>query len=123
MLGKVKSGLGCLWLGTLPTGICPGWTIGPGGVPGTPTLPGRPPVGAVKIVELAKPGLSGGLGGKGGLGRIGIPPGLGGALGRGRDGPTGRWGEGGRGAVRAPSVVPPTLLGGGGLGEFRAKEH
>jgi len=121
MLGKVNSGRGCLWLGTLPTGICP-WTIGPGGVPDTGTLPGRPPVGAVKIVELANPGLSGGLGGNGGFGRMGIPPGLGGALGRGRDGPTGRWGDGGRGAVRAPSVVP-ALLAAGGLGELRAKEH
>lgn len=120
MLGKVNRGLGCLWFGTLPTGICP-WTIGTGGVPDTGILPGRPPVGAVKNVELepAKLGLSGGLGGKGGFGLIG-DPGLGGALGRGRDGPTGRWGDGGKGAVRAPSVV--TMLA-TTVGELRAKEH
>lgn len=92
MLGKVNRGLGCLWLGTPPVGICP-LTIGTGGVPNPGILPGRPPVGAVKNVELepVKPGLSGGRGGKGGIGLMG-DPGLGGTLGRGRDGtgPIGR---------------------------------
>ena len=61
------------------------------------------------------------LGGGGGIGLIG-DPGLEGTLGIGMVGPafTGRCGVGGRGAVRAPSVV--TMLD-TGEGELRAKEH
>ena len=91
--------------------------LGPGAGPGKNVLP---------ALEAEKPGLSGdtGRGGSwgdsfGGSGRSGRPgPGLGGGGPEVR-GNGGRAGEGGRGAVRVPSLT--TLFTGGG--ELRAKVH
>lgn len=108
------------------TGPCGGWpmvTTGAGPEAATTGTGGRPPLGpgagpgknVWPALEAEKPGLNGATG-RGGSWRRGRP-GLGG--GPEARGSGGRAGEGGRGAVRVPSLT--TLFTGGG--ELRAKVH
>jgi len=108
-----------------PAGGWPMVTTGAGPEADTTGTGGRPPLGpgagpgknVWPALEAEKPGLSGATG-RGGSWRRGRPgPGLGG--GPEARGSGGRAGEGGRGAVRVPSLT--TLFTGGG--ELRAKVH